>query len=316
MKSSLVDLGGLNIHISDGILEPRWILFWYVLSAIVIAAGLRVINKRIAVDPVYLPRISLIGAVVFVISVWHIPVPVTGSSSHPVGTPLAAIIIGPFAAVVISAIALFFQVFVAHGGLTTIGANVFSMGIVGAFGGYLVYRSLKKFSPLWFSAGMAGLIGSILTYLMTALQLALSLNPENVMYYWKLYSLGFIPTQLPLAFAEFAFTGYVIEYISRTKQDLIGTEGHVMDRFTKTALVLMVLITSVIAAGAYIGYLGGSDMAGVDSTVETLAAPDADPGGIGVRLMARFGEPLGFAFVGIIGGLFTGYFCTELRRRT
>lgn len=278
---------------------------------------MRIINKRIAADPSYLPRISLIGAVVFVISVWHIPVPVTGSSSHPVGTPLASIIIGPFATVVISAISLFFQSFVAHGGLTTIGANTFSMGIAGAFGGYFVYRLLKNVSPLWFSAGMAGFSGSILTYLTTALQLALSLNPGNVMHYWKLYSLGFIPTQLPLAFAEFAFTGYVIKYISETKSELVAPHGHGgISRFTKTALALMVLITSVIFAGAYFGYINGGDNAGVDGTVETLAAPDAGSDGIGVRLMAQVGEPLGFAFVGITGGLITGYFWSGARRKS
>ncbi len=305
------------MHISDGILEPKWILFWFVISAIFIALGLRIINKRIAADPAYLPRISLIGAVVFVISVWHIPVPVTGSSSHPVGTPLASIIIGPFATVVISAISLFFQSFVAHGGLTTIGANTFSMGIVGAFSGYLVYRLLKNISPLWFSAGMAGFVGSILTYLTTALELALSLNPGNVMHYWKLYSLGFIPTQLPLAFAEFAFTGYVIKYISETKSELVEPQGHGgISRFTKTAMVLMVSITSVIFVGAYFGYINGGDNAGVDGTVETLAAPGAGSDGIGVRLMAMLGEPLGFAFVGITGGLMTGYFWSGIRRKS
>ena len=304
------------MHISDGILEPEWIFFWYAISILFIALGLRIINKRIKADPVYLPRIALIGAVVFVISVWHIPVPVTGSSSHPVGTPLASIIIGPFAAVVISAIALFFQAFIAHGGLTTIGANTFSMGIVGAFGGYFIYRLLKNISPLWFSAGMAGFVGSILTYMTTALQLALSLNPGDVMYYWKLYSLGFIPTQLPLAFAEFAFTAYVIKYISETKGLENISSGCPSGRFTRTALVLMVSITSIIAAGAYIGYLGGANMAGTDSAVEGMAAPTASPGGIGVRLMSILGEPLGFALVGITGGLFTGYFWSELRRKT
>jgi len=315
VKSSLVVSGGANIHISDGILEPQWSLFWFLITAIFIALGLRIINKRIKEDAAYLPRISLIGAVVFVISVWHIPVPVTGSSSHPVGTPLAAIIIGPFATVVISAIALFFQSFVAHGGLTTIGANAFSMGIAGTFGGYMVYRMLRNISPLWFSAGMAGLVGSILTYLTTAFQLALSINPENIVHYWKLYSLGFIPTQLPLAFAEFAFTGYVIKYITETKSELISAPGGVcLDRFTKTALCIMVLITLIISAGAYIGYLRGGNMAGVDGTVETLAAPAAVSSGIGVRLMARLGEPLGFALVGITGGLITGYFWNGWRK--
>jgi cobalt/nickel transport system permease protein len=303
------------MHISDGILEPTWIFFWYAISILFIALGLRIINKRIKADPVYLPRLSLIGAVVFVISVWHIPVPVTGSSSHPVGTPLASIIIGPFATVVISAIALFFQAFIAHGGITTIGANTFSMGIVGAFGGYFVYRLFKNISPLWFCAGMAGFAGSILTYLTTALQLALSLNPGNVIYSWKLYSLGFIPTQLPLAFAEFAFTAYVIKYISETTGMENIPSGRTLDRFTRNALLLMVSMTSIIAIGSYIGYLGGANMAGIDSTVEAMAAPTALPGGIGVRLMAILGEPMGFAMVGITGGLFTGYFWSELRRK-
>lgn len=301
------------MHISDGILEPQWVIFWFAISAVFLALGTRIINKRIAEDPSYLPRISLIGAVVFVISVWHIPVPVTGSSSHPVGTPLAAIVIGPFATVVVSSIALFFQAFVGHGGLTTIGANAFSMGIVGASSGYLVYRLLRKVSPIWFCAGMAGFTGSIVTYLTTALQLALSLNPDNVMFYWKLYSIGFIPTQLPLALAEFAFTGYAIKYISQTKAEAFDTFS--IDRFTKTALLLMFLITGVIAAGAYAGYLGGKDMAGIDGTVEEGAAPDAVPDGIGVRLMARFGEPLGFALVGITGGLATGYFWNSWRKK-
>ena len=302
------------MHISDGILSPQWVLFWFAISAIFIALGLRIINKRIREDPSYLPRISLIGAVVFVISVWHIPIPVTGSSSHPVGTPLAAMIIGPFATVVISVIALFFQAFVAHGGLTTLGTNTFSMGIVGAFFGYLVYRLLKNISPLWFSAGMAAFIGSILTYLTTALQLALSLNPGNVMYYWKLYSIGFIPTQIPLAVAEFAFTGYAITYISQTRDDVIDI-GRSFDRFTKTALSMMFLIAAVIAVGAYIGYMSGGNMSGTDGTVEASAVTEAVSDSIGVKLMARFGEPVGFALVGITGGLFTGYFWNSWRKK-
>lgn len=156
-----------------------------------------------------------------------------------------------------------------------------------------------------------------MTYIMTALQLALSLNPGDVTHYWKLYSMGFIPTQLPLAFAEFALTGYVIRYISETRSDLIG-HGRIVsfDRFTKTALSVMVMISLVIVAGAYIGHLRGTAMAGTDSTVEAFAAPGAGKDGIGVKLMARIGEPLGFAFVGITGGLLTGYFWTGRGRKS
>jgi len=57
-------------------------------------------------------------------------------------------------------------------------------------------------------------------------------------------------------------------------------------------------------------------MAGIDGSVEALAAPDVIPEGIGVDLMSRMGEPIGFAIVGITGGLLTGYFWNEIRRKT
>src|SRR5659263_613106 len=94
---------------------------------------------------------------------------------------------------------------------------------------------------------------------------------DNVIYYWKLYSLGFIPTQLPLACAEFAFTAYVIQYISKTNSMERINLSCPMDRFTKTALLLMFSIISIIAIAAYIGYQDGANMAGTDGIVEALS---------------------------------------------
>ena len=66
----------------------------------------------------------------FVISSLKIP-SVTGSCSHMTGTGLGAILFGPTAAGVLGLIVLLFQaILLAHGGLTTLGANTFSMAIV------------------------------------------------------------------------------------------------------------------------------------------------------------------------------------------
>ncbi len=93
---------------------------------------------------------------------------------------------------------------------------------------------------------------------------------------------------MPLAFAEFVFTGYAIKYIAEAKSELICQPGGVcLDRFTKTALCIMVIITSVISLGAYLGYLGGGDNAGVDGAVETLAAPYAGSDGIKAKFSNR-----------------------------
>ncbi|MDD3225494.1 MAG: energy-coupling factor ABC transporter permease, partial [Clostridium sp.] len=152
------------------------------------------------------------------------PVTVTGSCSHPCGTPLAAIMVGPFAATVITAIGLFFQaIFLGHGGITTIGANDFSMGIVGGISGYLAFKLLKKLRcPIWLCAGVAGFVGDILTYLTSALELAISLHGHaSLLKQWMIFFMGYGPTQIPLAIAEAIFTAAVLGTLSKRRPDLL-----------------------------------------------------------------------------------------------
>jgi cobalt/nickel transport system permease protein len=210
------------MHISDGILSPEWCVVWYALSAVFVVVGAIEISRRRKANPVYMSMIALMGAAIFVISVWHIPVPVTGSCSHPTGTPLAAMIVGPFATVIISGIALFFQVFLGHGGLTTLGANLMSMGIAGTFTGYFTFRAMKKAGvSIWLSAGLGGLVGDLVTYVVAALEIALSIHPSNLITYWGVYTLGFLPTQIPLAILEFAFTAAAIQYIADHRPEVL-----------------------------------------------------------------------------------------------
>jgi cobalt/nickel transport system permease protein len=210
------------MHIEDGILSPQWCIIWYALAAAFVVIGVIQISRKRKADPIYQSMIALMGAAVFVISVWHIPVPVAGSSSHPTGTPMAAMILGPFPTVVISAIALFFQVFLGHGGLTTLGANLMSMGIMGTFTGYFTFRLAKKAGgSVWLSAGLGGLVGDLVTYIFAALEIALSVNPTNVLHYWGFYTLEFMPTQVPLAILEFAFTAATIQYIAHHRPEIL-----------------------------------------------------------------------------------------------
>ncbi len=211
-----------NMHIADGILSPEWCIVWYVLAAVFVAIGAFQISRKRKINPAYMSAVGLMGAAVFVISVWHIPVPVTGSCSHPVGTPMAAMIIGPFPTVVISAIALFFQTFIGHGGITTIGANTISMGIMGTFTGFFTIVGLRKSgASIWLSAGMGGLVGDLVTYVAAAFELAISLHPTNLIQWWGIFTLGYLPTQIPLAILEFGFTAAAIQYIANHRPELL-----------------------------------------------------------------------------------------------
>ena len=139
--------------------------------------GLRELRKRSEAFPHFKPLVGLVGAAVFLISCMPIPVPTAGTCSHPSGTGLAAILIGPGLTVVVASIALTLQaLFLAHGGLTTLGANIVSMGVAGAYVGYGTYWITRRLGLPWVVAAfLAGLFSDWATYAMTAFELAAAL---------------------------------------------------------------------------------------------------------------------------------------------
>jgi cobalt/nickel transport system permease protein len=107
----------LAMHISEGILPAQWAILWFAVSAPFLFLGLRELRLRGERNAQLKPMIGLVGAAVFIISCMPIPVPAAGSCSHPCGTGIAAIFIGPMLTVVVTSVALVLQaLFLAHGG--------------------------------------------------------------------------------------------------------------------------------------------------------------------------------------------------------
>lgn len=106
------------MHISEGILPPSWAGLWFLVSIPFVAWGLRDLRIRSKQTPHFKPLVGLVGAAVFIISCMPIPVLTAGCCSHPCGTGLAAILIGPTLTVVVTSVALLLQaLFLAHGAL-------------------------------------------------------------------------------------------------------------------------------------------------------------------------------------------------------
>jgi cobalt/nickel transport system permease protein len=212
------------MHIEDGILSAEACAGWYAATVAFVVPGIYEIKRRVRENLSYKPFLAMVGVAVFVISAMHLPVPVTGSCSHPCGTALAAILIGPWATAVISTIVLFFQaIFFGHGGITTIGANTFSMGICGGLSGYVFWKVLRVIDcPVWLAAGVAGFVGDLVTYLVAAFELALSLHGHvPLLKQWMIFFMGYGPTQLPLAVAEALFTSAVLLAMLNRRPDLL-----------------------------------------------------------------------------------------------
>ena len=151
------------MHIMEGYLPGGYCIAWGVLCLPFLAAGFFSIRKTLQERRNLITLLAMSGAFIFVISSLKIP-SVTGSCSHMTGTGLGAILFGPSAVSILGLIVLLFQaLLLGHGGLTTIGANTFSMAIAGPFvswGIYLLCQKLKvnKRAGIFLSAALGDLL--------------------------------------------------------------------------------------------------------------------------------------------------------------
>ena len=200
------------MHIMEGYLPGGFCIAWGVICVPFLIAGFMSIKKTLNEHRNLITLLAMSGAFVFVISSLKIP-SVTGSCSHMTGTGLGAILFGPSAVSILGIIVLLFQaILLAHGGLTTLGANTFSMAIAGPFVSYGIFFVCKKCKVnRYVSVFLAAALGDLFTYCITAVQMALAHNADTtIIGAMGKFLLVFAPTQLPLAIIEGVITVLII----------------------------------------------------------------------------------------------------------
>lgn len=215
------------MHIMEGYLPVSGCIAWGVVSVPFVVAGLFSMRKKLKEERKNITLIAMAGAFIFVISSLKIP-SVTGSCSHMTGTGLGAILFGVSSVSVLGLIVLLFQaVLLAHGGLTTLGANTFSMAIAGPVVSWLIYKGcLKCKVNRYVSVFLAAAIGDLFTYCVTSLQLAMAYPSESgVMASFEKFLGVFAPTQLPLGILEGILTVLVIIGLEKYASMELGRIG-------------------------------------------------------------------------------------------
>ncbi|WP_353933237.1 energy-coupling factor ABC transporter permease [Okeanomitos corallinicola TIOX110] len=204
------------MHIMEGFLPIEWAIFWWVVALPFFVLGLLRLNRITKANPELKLLLGLAGAFAFVLSALKIP-SVTGSCSHPTGTGLGAVLFGPLTMTVLGSLVLLFQaLLLAHGGLTTLGANAFSMAIAGPFAAYWIYNLImgasgKQKTAIFLAAALANL----LTYVITSIQLALAFPAPvgGFIASFTKFAAIFAVTQIPLAISEGLLTVLVWNWL-------------------------------------------------------------------------------------------------------
>ncbi|MCZ2825427.1 MULTISPECIES: energy-coupling factor ABC transporter permease [unclassified Modestobacter] len=193
------------MHIAEGFLPPAHAIGWTIAAAPFVVHGARAVVKEVRENPESTLLLGAAGAFTFVLSAIKLP-SITGSSSHPTGTGLGAVLFRPPVMALLGTVVLLFQaLLLAHGGLTTLGANAFSMAVVGPWAGYAAYRLVRRSGGGLLPGVFAAMaVADLATYVTTALQLAWA-HPDAASGFAgaaaKFLSV-FAFTQVPLAIGE------------------------------------------------------------------------------------------------------------------
>jgi len=212
------------MHIMEGFLPWSWAAFWWLLALPCLALGVYQLNKVLKVDREALPLLGVTGGFVFILSSLKLP-SVTGSCSHPTGTGLPTICFGPWITSVICAIVLLFQaLFLAHGGLSTMGANIISMGVAGPLIGWGIYRALRDTRvSMFITVFLVCAFADLFTYVVTSLELALAYPAQvgGVGSSFVVFMGIFAITQIPLAIVESFVLVLVFRYIVQLRPGIL-----------------------------------------------------------------------------------------------
>ncbi len=207
------------MHIPDGLMNTTTSLVTWAASAGGVGFAVRRVGRELSERQV--PLMGVTAAFIFAAQMMNFPV-AGGTSGHLLGGALAAILLGPWAAMlaltsVLAVQALLFQ----DGGLLALGANLFNMAVVGVLVGYLSYHGLRRLfgdraRSTFVSGFVAGWLSVVLSALLAAVELALSgTSPLTV----TLPAMGAV--HMLIGVGEGLITVGVLAFLRVTRPDLL-----------------------------------------------------------------------------------------------
>lgn len=284
------------MHITEGVLTGPSFLITNAIGAALVVKGAMAMQEFSKDKAQRKPLLGMAGAFVFFVSLIHLPAFGGLTCSHPCGTPLAGILLGPWVAVGLAACSMLLQaLFFAHGGISTLGANTITLGLMGAGTGWLSFKLCRKLGlSIGVSAGIGGLVGDVMTYAMNIVILGAHfayVAPHPQYSFWgyaKALTLAYLPVQGPLAIGEMLVTGYAVKSIYEQRPEVLESLG-------VTAKKAMAVLALVLGLAALTGSVQAAEKAKVApaAAAPVAAAPAAQAAAPALASATAAAEPFG-----------------------
>lgn len=306
------------MHIPDGYLSPSTCAATFALAAPFWYFASRKVGRMLNTKAV--PLISVVSAFSFTVMMFNLPLP-GGTTGHAVGMGIAAIVLGPWAAMLAVSIALLVQaVFFGDGGITAFGANALNMAIVGSLVAYWLYRLIAGSSPL--PSGRRVVAGAIAGYAainVSALLAAIEFGIQPMLFHDATGAPLYAPYPLSIAIpammlghltfaglAELVITGGLVAFLQRHDVELLKTSapsaGTARWRSTRRlwaglAGLMIASPLGLLAAGTAWGEWGAEAFHDAGARAEIAAAsgnvapPEGAPAGL-AKLASIWSAPM------------------------
>jgi cobalt/nickel transport system permease protein len=235
-----------SMHIPDGFLSLAVALVGWALAVAAIAFALR--QTRQQLGPKQIPLMGVLAAFIFAAQAINFPV-AGGTSGHLLGGALAAVILGPWAAVlvmtsVIAVQALVFQ----DGGLLALGFNIVNMGILTAFAGHLVYSLTRLIGGEGRKSLLtAGALGAWLSVMAGAAATAVELTVSGTTPL-RVALPAMLGVHALIGLGEAAITVGALAFLIASRRDLLNVGQQAPARTTANLVVIGLGLALAVAA--------------------------------------------------------------------
>jgi len=207
------------MHIPDGFLSAPVAVATGVVAVAAIAVAVKMTNKKMGEKQV--PMMGVLAAFIFAAQMLNFPV-AGGTSGHFVGAALAAILLGPWATVLILSSVLVVQSLIFQdGGLLALGANITNMGIIAGFGSYYIYKGIGAMFKHGRTGTLLGAgIGAWFSVLVASLACAAELSISGTSP-WAIAVPAMGGVHMLIGIGEGLITVAVLSLIMATRADLL-----------------------------------------------------------------------------------------------
>lgn len=254
------------MHIPDGFLDARTAVAAGVLAATGVGIALR--RARVHLPPRRVPLLGVTAAFVFAAQMINFPV-AGGTSGHLIGAVLAAVLLGPSAGVVVISAVLIVQCLVfADGGLSALGANILNMGVLGAVGGWAIYRGVSRVVQGLFGRVLAATFAAWCSTVIASIACAGELAASGTVA-WSVVLPTMAGVHALIGLGEGVITALVLVAIARARPELLQPDDATEPRRSYGAVVAYGALIALSLA-LFASPLASRWPDGLDRTAEVL----------------------------------------------